>query len=261
MVSASITNEVQGFIKDFHSSPLEKLYEDGHQLVIKFVSSQWANHYTTHRNLKISARPALTWGTATYVTPLIYPLSSALYGRIGLVSSYDPVGWKVFDATQPAANTAYIKWARTQPAYRDLLLTVHSTYANHLLRDQFRKDFKIDCVLFHPDQAAEAHTDIANHVWMAVTDWRGTDIDYDLSSRFSQARFSVLVDEDFKILDDKDLPIRLSPRQIEQATNPIHRNPSTQPIGILRGRTAMGLPADIRAAYTGGGYIHIFIEP
>jgi len=41
-------------------------------------------------------------GTAAYVTPLAFPLSSALYGRIGIVCEFDPTTWRVFDATKPA---------------------------------------------------------------------------------------------------------------------------------------------------------------
>jgi hypothetical protein len=45
------------------------------------------------------------------------------------------------------------------PAFSDLVLTAHSTPANYLLRNKFRRDFNIDCVLFHQDQEAEVHTD------------------------------------------------------------------------------------------------------
>ena len=171
MVGRNILKAVEKQIVDYDNSQLKKLVALHGDYVIKFVSSQWAKNYLTPQKLKISARPALTWGTATYVTPLAFPLSSALYGRIGLVCKYDPTSWRIFDSTSTAAQTAYILWARAQPAYQDLLLTVHSTHANHLMRDKFRKDFRIDCVLFRPDQEAENHTDASSHTWMAVTDW------------------------------------------------------------------------------------------
>jgi hypothetical protein len=161
--------------------------------------------------LKISETPALTWGTATYVTPLTFPLSSALYGRIGLVTDFDPGGWRIFDATSPAARMAYIRWVQAQPVFSDLVLTVHSTYANHMLRNQFREDFRIDCVLFHTDQEAEIHTDRSQHVWMAVTDWAGLPgvrrIGSQMSARLAHARFTVLLDEDF-VLEQSGLLCR-----------------------------------------------------
>jgi hypothetical protein len=61
-----------------------------------------------------------------------------------------------------------MRWAQVQPNFEDLVLTVHSTFTNHKLRDRFRRDFRIDCVLFHPDQEAELHTDRSEHVWMLV---------------------------------------------------------------------------------------------
>ena len=41
------------------------------------------------------------------MTPLALPLSSALYGRTGLVSKFDASDWRIFDATDPAARVAY----------------------------------------------------------------------------------------------------------------------------------------------------------
>ena len=42
----------------------------GGPYAIKFVASKWATDFSSQTNLKISDTPALTWGTATYVTPL-----------------------------------------------------------------------------------------------------------------------------------------------------------------------------------------------
>lgn len=262
MVSERIKQAVNQHIFDYDSSLLKRLVGSYGDYVIKFVSSQWAKNYLTPQKLKISAKPALTWGTATYVTPLAFPLSSALYGRVGLVCKYDPAGWRIFDATNPAAQTAYIMWTRAQPAYQELLLTVHSTHANHLMRDKFRKDFQIDCVLFHPDQEAEEHTDVSHHIWLAVTDWTsGGEIDLTFSNRFSSARFSVLVDEDFQLQDDGGLPVRKAFRQIECATEIMHRRVKLNPLGVTTARRNPGLPNDIALAYNSGGYVHVYIEP
>jgi len=212
----------------------------------------------TPKPLKISATPAQTWGTATYVTPLAFPLSSALYGRIGLVAPFDPTGWRVFDATNPSGRGAYVGWAQAQPAYADLLLTVHSTQANHILRNQFREDFAIDCVLFRPDQEAEYHTNASQHVWMAVTDWTpDKKIQNDMSARLSQARFTVLLDEEFQLLHD-NLPIKFSARQIENVTQNIQQQACVN-VASIRGHPR--LPALIQGYYAQAGYVHIFIAP
>jgi hypothetical protein len=232
--------------------------EAGGPYAIKFVKSRWAINYLTPARLKISETPALTWGTATYVTPLAFPLSSALYGRIGLVTDFDPTGWQVFDATSPVARMAYVQWVRAQPAFSDLVLTVHSTQANHFLRNKFREDFEIDCVLFNPDQEAELHTDRGRHVWMAVTDWTlDGKIDGYMSNRLANARFTVLLDEDF-VLEDNGLPIESAERQIERVTETILNNECVE---IGNARMDATLPSRVIQHYLGNGYLHLFIEP
>jgi hypothetical protein len=195
------------------------------------------------------------------VTPITFPLSSALYGRIGLVTDFNPTGWRVFDATIPSGRFAYVRWARAQPIYADLLLTVHSTQANHVLRNQFREQFGIDCVLFHPDQEAESHTDRVHHVWMAVTDWTTSrTIEHGMSQRLCNARFTVLIDEDFR-LQDQGLPIEIAERQIERVTERLHANAPNNPANVRQVRGTPGLSQQIVNVYQRGGYLHVYIEP
>ena len=258
MIDDSIRRAVEDEIVDYADSSLSRLVEKHGAYAIKFVQSRWADLYVSPHPLKISETPALTWGRATYVTPLAFPLSSALYGRIGLVTDFTPEGWRVFDATRLSARDAYLRWARSQPIYQDLLLTVHSTHANHVLRNTFRERFNIDCVLFHPDQEAEIHTDADQHVWMAVTDWapNGT-IESGMSQRLGNARFTVLIDENF-LLEDRGLPIRVANRQIERATAGIRPQ---QCVGVSGARLDPQLPQEIAQLYRANGYLHVFIEP
>jgi hypothetical protein len=259
MVGGSILQAVEGTIKPYENSRLSRLVEDASgPYAIKFVKSRWAANYLSPARLKISDMPALTWGTATYVTPLAFPLSSALYGRVGLVTDFDPTGWRVFDVTDPASRVAYVRWVQAQPAFSDLVLTVHSTQANHFLRNKFREDFKVDCVLFNPDQEAELHTDGERHVWMAVTDWTPYGkVDSSMSNRLGNARFTVLIDEDF-VLEDNDLPIRRAARQIENVTEMIPKNGC---VDIGSARLDSSLPPKVIQYYSNGGYLHLFIKP
>ncbi len=264
MIGNSIKNDVEREITTFAASrlpPWVSMPDRDNHFAIKFVGSKWAANYEYPNQLKISATPAQTWGTATYVTPIAFPLSSALYGRIGLVTEFDGTDWRIFDATTPTGRRAYVRWARSQPLYWDLLLTVHSTQANHTLRNQFREDFRIDCVLFHPDQEAESHTDRRNHIWMAVTDWTNSNlIDEDMSMRLSQARFTVLIDEDFQ-LQDQGLPIRVANRQIESVTEVLQAQNPNRPANVNAVRNNTALPNEIVNIYRNGGYLHVFIEP
>lgn len=261
MIGVSISRSVEKEIRDFSSSRLASLVSRYGPYAIKFVQSRWAATYELPRQLKISETPALTWGTATYVTPIAFPLSSALYGRIGLVTDFDASGWRVFDATTPSGRREYVRWAKAQPIYEDLLLTVHSTHANHLLRNQFREQFHVDCVLFHPDQEAESHTDRFHHLWMAVTDWTSSGIIQNgMSQRLRNARFTVLIDEDFR-LQDQGLPIQVAERQIERITARLHAGTPNPPANVHQVRDDPSLPGKIASIYQGGGYLHVYIEP
>jgi hypothetical protein len=259
---AEVESEVERHVIQYRKSRLQALIErvDSTPLAIKYVPSMRAAQYQTPAPLWISSTPALTWGTATYVAPLAYPLSSALYGRVGLVAPFDPTRWRVFDATSFGARDAYIQWTRTQADYRSLLLTVHSTYANHAMRDRFKRQFGIDCVTFRPDQRAELHTNGRSDVWMAVTDWvrsRGSRIAQGRSQTFCHARVTVLVDEEFGLTDD-GLPVRSSPRMIESVTEQI---PWQSGRSVASARTWSGLPNAVADQYHANGYLHLWIAP
>jgi hypothetical protein len=258
LIGSAIRSAVEREIVEFRQSRLANLVQATGPYAIKFVNTRWASQYVTPSPLKISDTPLQTWGTATYVTPMAFPLSSALYGRIGLVTDFNPNGWRVFDATKPSARLAYVSWVRTQAAFSELVLTVHSTRANQFLRNKFRYDFNIDCVLFNPDQEAEIHTDRGQHVWMAVTDWadRGQ-IDCTMSGRLANARFTVLLDEDF-LLEENGLPIRSAERRIERVTETI-LNHSCLEVGSAR--LDPRLPQHVVMHYTSGAYLHVFIKP
>ena len=166
---------------------------------------------------------------------------------------------RIFDATLASSRQAYLNWVQVQPNFQDLVLTVHSTLTNHALRDKFRRDFRIDCVLFHPDQEAELHTDLSRHVWMLVTDWRPKNrISTKFSQRLRQARFTVLIDEEFDLVSASGLPIQIAPRKIEKTTVTFS---SQVALPISRARVDPNLGATIAKFYSTGGYLHIYVEP
>jgi hypothetical protein len=176
----------------------------GDPLVIKYISARFAALYhSPGGRLHISDTVGFTWGIGTYVVPLAYPVSSAIFGRIGVVAKFDPTGWRVFDATDAQNQDHYLSWAAQQPLGRQAALTAQSAYYSHELRNLFRTVFDIDCVLFPPDQTNAAYTDPAD-VWMNVTDWTRTSgtpsepsIAIGFSGLFTDPRIAVLVDDEF----------------------------------------------------------------
>lgn len=113
--------------------------------------------------------------------------------------AFDPSGWRIFDATDSGNQQLYLSWLQVQPLYRRFALSAQSAYVSQLLRDQFRRKYHIDCVLFRPDQSNPRYTNTASDVWMAVTDWTPNDnIATGSSNRFTAARLTVVLEEEFE---------------------------------------------------------------
>jgi hypothetical protein len=226
-IPPTVDRAIQSAIHHYPAAPLSGLVQKsmdsaGHRpLAIKYVPVKWAKTYAAAgAKLKVSTTLGFTWGTGTYVAPSAFPISTAIYGRIGVVAEFDPSGWRVLDATDPYVQALYLEWIRFQPLYRVLALTMHSSLANQFLRDLFRTMYEIDCVLFQPDQRNSVYTS-ATDVWMNVTDWTGPagqrEIDSTYSQRLANPRLTVLAEEEFESIRHdvgrKTLIGPLTPRQ------------------------------------------------
>lgn len=150
--------------------------------------------------LRISDSPGFTWGTGNYVAPIAFPLSTAIYGRAGVVAKLKKKSasrWRVFDARLPSNQDLYLQWAIRQPAFRWLALTFHANLANQFLRNAFREAFLVDCVLFHPDQRNAYYTH-AGDVWMCISDWTPRQrLAHGPSAVLQTPRLAILVSEEF----------------------------------------------------------------
>jgi hypothetical protein len=200
----AIRGEIQRYPAGALSGLVQKSMDSAgrHPLAIKYVPVKWAKTYAAAgATLKVSTTPGFTWGTGTYVAPSAFPISTAIYGRIGVVAEFNPSDWQVLDATDSRVQALYLDWIRFQPLYRVLALTMHSSLANQFLRDLFRTMYDIDCVLFRPDQRNLVYTG-ATDVWMNVTDWTGPprqrEIDSTYSQRLANPRLTVLAEEEFE---------------------------------------------------------------
>jgi hypothetical protein len=197
-LDAAIRGAVTGFpVQILRASQGER---PGSALAIKYIPTKFAAKYRTPgQQLKISETAGFTWGRGTYVTPLAYPLSTAIFGRVGVICEFDPAGWRIFDATSRANQQLYLRWLQAQPLYQRFALSAQSAYISQLLRDLFRRRYRIDCVLFRPDQSNPRYTNSASDVWMAVTDWTATGgIATGFSNRFTAARLTVVLEEEFE---------------------------------------------------------------
>ena len=187
----------------------------GFPLAVKYVPTKRASDYFgSNKGLYIGA-DNFTWGKAVYVTGVDQALSTAIYGRVGVVSWFKPsnpdkdgneVPWRAFDARDPDKARLYLIWLHLQKHYKDAILTVHSNHWLHKLRNTFREQFRIDVVLCKPDEV-DKHgwytkpTDI----WLGVSDWlrpgvlaggsKKTAKNY--SQRFHDVRLTIVPEEEF----------------------------------------------------------------
>jgi hypothetical protein len=186
------------------AAPGRPVTETSH--VIKYTTAEFGGGYPPAPKalampaLHISPSPGFTWGAALYVCPVAYPISSGIYGRCGVVAQLaDPTGWRLFNAANPVTASLYVDWTRYQPMSNMLMLTTHSQLANQLLRNAFRRRFRIDAVVFQPDEMNHRYTDRRRDRWLAVTEWSpsGRLITKGPSSRATSPRLSVILAEEF----------------------------------------------------------------
>lgn len=181
----------------------------GRFLAVKYMPSARAAQYLkANTRLYIGGDYTFTWGKAVYVTGINEPLSTAIYGRVGIVTSFDThhPPCRVFDARDPDNQKLFLAWLQLQTLYSPALLTVHSHYYLHQMRNIFRSQFRIDVVMCRPDEvdAYQWYTK-GTDTWLAVSDWlspgelKGGDADTanNYSDRFHDVRVVIIPEEEF----------------------------------------------------------------
>lgn len=205
-------------------------------LAVKYVPSAWAATYKQPNQGLFIGSKNYTWGRGVYVTGVEEPLSTAIYGRVGIVARFDPTDWRVFDARDQVNRDLYLRWLHAQVDYPDAVLTVHSDYWLHEFRNLFREQFRIDVILFRPDEMdLQRWYATPSDTWLAVSDWQSSGrLAEGYSSRFFDARMTILIEDEF--VPDKPALTR-SAQLIVSGSAPV----------------PAGLPGQVRAAYAGGG--------
>jgi len=175
-------------------------------LAVKYVPSKRATDYLRPNNGLYIGSDNFTWGKAVYVTGVEEPLSTAIYGRVGVISWFDPTDWRVFDARVEANQHLYLTWLQHQKAYHPAIFTVHSNHWLHQLRNAFREQYRIDVVLCNPDEN-DSHNWYANptDIWLGVSDWLepgvlkggSQDTAKNYSDRFRHVRLTIVPEEEF----------------------------------------------------------------
>lgn len=172
MTISEIEHDVEQYVTESANAPASTdILSDSHPYVIKYLPSKHLPAVLSLGQLYASERAGFTWGDAIYVAPVSRPLSTMMYGQVGVVGLYPRTG-RFFDARNTRGIDLYQEWIRHQTRpYRELTTTVHASAANRELRNAFRTRFAIDCVFFRPDELCHAYVDAANDSWLAITHW------------------------------------------------------------------------------------------
>ncbi len=181
---------------------------DETRYVVKYTGAAYGGRYppgpnaTASPGIWVSPSPGFTWGPGVYACPVAYPISGAIYGRCGVVAELAPTtGWRIFDATDPTTAQLYVQWIQRQPLYEMLTLTAHANWANHLLRTLFKERFRIDVVVFRPDEFHDRYTVRAHDRWMAISEWKspGKLASGVASTRIIAPRLTIVLAEEFEL--------------------------------------------------------------
>lgn len=200
-----------------------------------------------------------TWGKAVYVTGIHEPLSTATYGRVGLVSYFNPGKiLKVFDARDQNNYEVYLEWLQCQPLYSRALLTVHTNHWLHGLRNAFRTQFRIDAVMCSPDEQDVGlwYTDPAD-TWLCVSDFEpdpkrpGQErLKDNFSEVFPDVRLTIVVEDEFVLPNDRD-PNAPIPRP------PAWPNPRVRQLAVSRRPPRAPTVSEIARAYWQGQILRV----
>ncbi|HEY3362246.1 MAG TPA: hypothetical protein VGK06_10640 [Methanosarcina sp.] len=196
---------------------------------LKYFSPAYFQSFLNNgKKLFISKSPGFTWGDGVYLTSIKNPYSSMMYGSIGVMGWIDTEDIEnVYDACSPEGIELYQRWiAYTKGLYSYLTTTVHADWANRLLRNKFRKVFKIDIVVFHPDQYNMKYCDKKQDFWFLVSDWVSGRPPY--SKKIEECKPLVIVGENFEKIGSGRLFSDLIGKNFVSYTYHFHAPPSSK---------------------------------
>ncbi len=224
------------------SGTFQKTYVETDKVwVLKYMPARFLKSFLSAKRMSISATPGFTWGDGIYVTPLLHPYSTMMYGRAGVM------GWLPWTSRQQAYDATgrgldlYLEWIQYfRGPYKYLATTLHANLANRALRNAFRRKFKIDVVFFPPDQVNQAYVNPSTDRWLVVSDWSGAGPQAPgqrpvQSDRIKECEWVAMVEEEF-----------------EESVWKVHYSDLFRP--VLHGTTLMPqnpmLQSDLRNAYS-----------
>ena len=201
MEIGDLERQIDEFISRSGNTPaLQSLISEGNLDVVKYMPAAYLENVLARGQLYAAERAGFTWGDAVYVAPLSCPLTTMMYGEVGVVGTYRDSQSRFFDASDPAGIRLYQEWIVQQTVpYLDLTTTVHANVANRELRNAFHTRFQIDCVYFRPDEHCVGYVNAATDWWLAITHWDAyRAVGHGFSGAITGLKWCVVVPDAFK---------------------------------------------------------------
>lgn len=158
--------------------------------VVKYFKADYLEGFLTGNNRKkifISSTAGFTWGDGVYLTPLQFPRSGMMYGRVGVLGWFKVDAKRVYNAIDYRGISLYQEWITHHIVlYRMLTTTIHSETINRKLRNHFKSQFNIQVVVFRPDELAKGYVDKNKDIWLVISEQSGL--------RVSESGFSTQVE-------------------------------------------------------------------
>src|ERR1700677_372210 len=103
MSFAELEQNIEAYITASASAPRIRQMHAGAETkgrlhVIKYLPSERLLDVLHTGKLFAAGKPGYTWGDAVYVAPLASPLSTMMYGMVGVVGWLDPAQLRFYDA-------------------------------------------------------------------------------------------------------------------------------------------------------------------
>lgn len=170
---AAVERDIHDWIARSGRAMSSYLSQDDRLWVLKFFPPKYLAGFLRRPELVVSTSAGFTWGDGVYVVPEQHVYSAMIYGRVGVRGWIAPADCPVvYDAGDPAGVGLYQEWIQFKPGLFTLLTTtVHANLANRRLRNAFRTHFKIDVVVFRPDEFNRAYVQPSTDRWFVISDF------------------------------------------------------------------------------------------
>src|SRR5437762_3757037 len=105
---ADVERSIEEYVLASKQAPaLQAMIADQQLRVIKYMPAEYLASALATGQLYASERAGFTWGDAIYVAPIAFPLTTMMYGHVGVAGTFATAAARFFDAEKPEGIHLY----------------------------------------------------------------------------------------------------------------------------------------------------------